>query len=1089
MSRLSASGPRRSFLRRLRGARAAALALAALATLAVGLPAAAQAVVLVSNFGHTGTAGNVNLAAQNVVGIFTTGGSDATLNSIEFKLSQLVPNTVAPTVKLYAVTVAGRQATQGTEAATLITPSTSLTTSTFQTFTYAAPSGTILTASTKYIFVLEPPSAGLVVVQTTTDRSEDAGEAGWTIDGSSSGTSPYYIAAVAQIVVRVNGTLTTNDAPTAADNTVTTDAGTAYTFTATDFVFADADGDTLASVKIVIVPTPGTLALDGTAVLADAVVTKAQIDGGMLIFTPVAGASGNGYASFDFKVNDGTVDSDDAYTMTINVTPTNNAPVFSSSNVSRSIAENTAADQNVGAAVTATDADTGDTLIYTLGGADMASFDIVEASGQIRTKAGVSYDHEAKSSYTVTVTASDGTATADADVTINITDVDEPPDAPATPMVSAVSGSTTSLSVSWIAPANDGKPAIASYDVQYRVSGTAAWTDGPEDVTGTTTPVSGLTANTLYEAQVRATNAEGASGWSDPPGSGRTNAPTNNAPVFNPSNVSRSIEENTAAGQNVGAVVTATDVDGDTLSYTLGGADMASFDFVGTTGQIRTKANVSYDHEAKPSYTVTVTASDGTDSAVAGVTISVTDVAEPPDAPATPTVSAVPDSTTSLTVSWDAPANAGKPDIDSYDVQYRVTGSGAWTDGPQNVTTTTTTTTSGLDREHAATEYEAQVRATNDEGDSGWSAPPGSGRTNAPDNNAPVFNPSNVSRSIAENTAAGENVGAVVTATDADNDTLTYTLGGADMASFDIVETSGQIRTKSGVSYDHEAKASYTVTVTATDTSSATAVANVTISITDVAEPPVVERPVTEPPDAPAMPTVSAVAGSTTSLTVSWTTPANAGKPPIASYDVQYRVDSSGTWTDGPQDVTGTTTTVTGLVADTLYEARVRATNADGDSGWSDPPVSGRTNATTNTAAAGAPTITGAAHVGESLTAATTGITDADGLASPGYTYQWIRVNGTEADIAGANSSTYILVDADLGKTIKVRVTFDDDGGNTETLTSVATAATVQAADIDPSGLVSAEVPGTTLVRIGRTVGSQVVDALGQRLGGARPRM
>ena len=71
MSRLSASGPRRSFLRRLRGARAAALALAALATLAVGLPAAAQAVVLVSNFGHTGTAGNVNLAAQNVVGIFS----------------------------------------------------------------------------------------------------------------------------------------------------------------------------------------------------------------------------------------------------------------------------------------------------------------------------------------------------------------------------------------------------------------------------------------------------------------------------------------------------------------------------------------------------------------------------------------------------------------------------------------------------------------------------------------------------------------------------------------------------------------------------------------------------------------------------------------------------------------------------------------------------------------------------------------------------------------------------------------------------------------------------------------------------------
>ncbi len=184
--------------------------------------------------------------------------------------------------------------------------------------------------------------------------------------------------------------------------------------------------------------------------------------------------------------------------------------------------------------MTATDADAGDTLGYTLGGADVAAFDFVETTGQIRTKAGVSYDHEAKSSYTVTVTASDGTATADADVTISVTDVDEPPSAPATPMVSAVSGSTTSLSVSWAAPANAGKPAIASYDVQYRVGSSGAWSDGPVDVAGTSTTIASLVADTLYEARVRASNAEGDSGWSDPPGSGRTNAPGNNAPVFSP---------------------------------------------------------------------------------------------------------------------------------------------------------------------------------------------------------------------------------------------------------------------------------------------------------------------------------------------------------------------------------------------------------------------------------------------------------------------------------------------------------------------------------------------------------------------------
>ena len=101
---------------------------------------------------------------------------------------------------------------------------------------------------------------------------------------------------------------------------------------------------------------------------------------------------------------------------------------------------------------------------------------------------------------------------------------------------------------------------------------------------------------------------------------------------------------------------------------------------------------------------------------------------------------------------------------------------------------------------------------------------------------------------------------------------------------------------------------------------------------------------------------------------------------------------------------------------------------------------------TPNTPATGAPTITGTAQVGQTLTAVTTGITDADGLTSPTYTYQWIRVDGTEADIAGENSSTYTLDDADLGKTIKVKVSFDDDASNTETLTSAATVTVTAAA-------------------------------------------
>ena len=94
-----------------------------------------------------------------------------------------------------------------------------------------------------------------------------------------------------------------------------------------------------------------------------------------------------------------------------------------------------------------------------------------------------------------------------------------------------------------------------------------------------------------------------------------------------------------------------------------------------------------------------------------------------------------------------------------------------------------------------------------------------------------------------------------------------------------------------------------------------------------------------------------------------------------------------------------------------------------------------------NTPATGAPTISGTAQVGGTLTADTSGIADVDGLASVSYAYQWVRNDGNaDSDIQDAAASTYTLVPADEGKTIKVRVSFTDDRGNSETLTSAATA-------------------------------------------------
>ena len=218
--------------------------------------------------------------------------------------------------------------------------------------------------------------------------------------------------------------------------------------------------------------------------------------------------------------------------------PTNSAPTFTDgASTSRDFNE-TIGDAavltalGIGTAVEATDTDAGDTLEYSLEGTDADKFGIIMASGQLQTKVGESYDRETKASYSVMVKADDSNGGTDTiAVTLNVTDQDEAPVAPAVPSVTSTSGSTTSVNVMWSAPSNTGRPAITSYDLQYREGMTGNWMDGPQDVNVTNSPIMGLKEDTEYQVQVRATNDEGDSLWS-PPGTGTTNAPTNSAPTF-----------------------------------------------------------------------------------------------------------------------------------------------------------------------------------------------------------------------------------------------------------------------------------------------------------------------------------------------------------------------------------------------------------------------------------------------------------------------------------------------------------------------------------------------------------------------------
>ena len=156
------------------------------------------------------------------------------------------------------------------------------------------------------------------------------------------------------------------------------------------------------------------------------------------------------------------------------------------------------------------------------------------------------------------------------------------------------------------------------------------------------------------------------------------------------------------------------------------------------------------------------------------------------------------------------------------------------------------------------------------------------------------------------------------------------------------------------------------------------------------------------------------------------------------------------------------------------FEVKVSFTddagNAESLTSAATEPVAARPN----TEATGAPTISGTVQVDETLTADTSGITDADGLTNVSYSYQWIRNDGgTDADIAGETASTHTLVSADEGKTIKVRVSFTDDAGNEETLTSAATAAVASRPNTPATGLPT--ISGTPQVDETLTAGTSAI--------------
>ena len=145
------------------------------------------------------------------------------------------------------------------------------------------------------------------------------------------------------------------------------------------------------------------------------------------------------------------------------------------------------------------------------------------------------------------------------------------------------------------------------------------------------------------------------------------------------------------------------------------------------------------------------------------------------------------------------------------------------------------------------------------------------------------------------------------------------------------------------------------------------------------------------------------------------------------------------------EDISGATSaTYTVVEADQGKYVRVQVSfqDDDGNAETATSDATGPVSAEPNVAATGQPTISGTAQVGGELTAGTSGISDGNGLTTVSYSYQWLRGETASAageDISGATSATYTVVEADQGKYLRVRVSFQDDDGNSETATSDTT--------------------------------------------------
>ena len=514
-----------------------------------------------------------------------------------------------------------------------------------------------------------------------------------------------------------------------------------------------------------------------------------------------------------------------AVTQVVTVTVTNvddNAPVFAEGSAAHTVAEG----QTAVATVIATDGD-GDTITYTLTGADQDDFEITD-TGDLAFNTAPDFENPSDAGgnnvYVVVVTATAGTRTAFQTVTVTVTNVnDNTPVLASTAAHNVAEGQTVVATVI----ATDGDGDTITYELTSGADRSSFTIDAASGVLAFNTapdfenPGSADNSN-IYVVVVTATAG----------GQAVTQVVTvtvtnvdDNTPVFAAGTAAHTVVE----GQTVVTTVIATDGDGDTITYTLTGADQDDFE-ISDTGDLRFNTAPDFENPTDAGgnnvYVVVVAATAGTRTAFQTVTVTVTNVND--NAPVFAAGSAAHNVAEGQTAVATVIATDGDGDTITYTLtgadqdDFEITASGelAFNTAPDfenpgsadnsNVYVVVVTATAG----GQAVTQTVTVTVTN------------------VDDNAPVFAASTATNSVAE----GQTVVATVIATDGDGDTITYTLTGADQDDFEITDT-GLLAFNTAPDFENPTDAGgnnvYVVVVTAT-AGTRTAFQTVTVTVTNV---------------------------------------------------------------------------------------------------------------------------------------------------------------------------------------------------------------------------------------------------------------